>query len=97
MAVSPSKGGLKLRREDLFRKLVSPLRVVCKQFYIRARGPTWVNDKHVVPGDVLLAEDTTGTGHEWRLVNDEPWKRVSVVFRPDAETHFVAEKRRHPR
>lgn len=46
----------------------------------------------IYPGDVLLATDDTGTGHEWRLVNDEPWKRVNVTFRPGADTHFVAEK-----
>ena len=30
------------------------------------------------PGDVILAEDTTGGGHRWRLVDDEPWRRVYV-------------------
>ena len=35
----------------------------------------------VAPGDVLLAEDTTGGGHRWRLVDDQPWRRVYVVLR----------------
>ena len=30
------------------------------------------------PGDVILAEDTTGGGHRWRLVDDQPWRRVYV-------------------
>jgi hypothetical protein len=30
------------------------------------------------PGDVLLAADTTGTGHRWRLIDDQPWRRVYV-------------------
>lgn len=30
------------------------------------------------PGDVLLAEDTAGGGHRWRLVDDRPWRRVYV-------------------
>lgn len=41
------------------------------------------------PGEVLLAEDHTGSGHKWRLVNDEPWKRAYVVFATGAETQFV--------
>lgn len=44
------------------------------------------------PGDVLLAIDHTGTGHEWRLVNDEPWKRAYVVFTTGADTHFVPDE-----
>src|ERR1700739_930192 len=30
----------------------------------------------VNPGEILIATDHTGTGHKWRLVNDEPWKRA---------------------
>jgi quercetin dioxygenase-like cupin family protein len=41
------------------------------------------------PGEVLLATDNTGTGHKWRLVNDEPWKRVYVVFEENADTYFI--------
>ena len=41
------------------------------------------------PGDVLVAEDHTGTGHKWRLINDEPWKRAYVVFKEGADTQFV--------
>ena len=35
------------------------------------------------PGDVLLAEDTTGGGHRWRMVDDEPWRRVYVELPPE--------------
>lgn len=35
----------------------------------------------IAPGDVLLAEDTTGGGHRWRLVDDQPWRRVYVTLR----------------
>jgi quercetin dioxygenase-like cupin family protein len=41
------------------------------------------------PGDVLLAEDHTGSGHKWRLLNDEPWKRAYVIFKEGANTQFV--------
>jgi quercetin dioxygenase-like cupin family protein len=33
----------------------------------------------VEPGDILLAEDTSGGGHRWRLVDDQPWRRVYVA------------------
>ena len=32
------------------------------------------------PGDILLAEDTAGGGHRWRLVDDQPWRRVYIAF-----------------
>jgi len=34
----------------------------------------------IAPGTVLLAEDTEGGGHKWRLTDDQPWRRVYVVF-----------------
>ena len=43
----------------------------------------------IQPGDVLLAEDHMGSGHKWRLVNDEPWKRAYVIFKTGADTQFV--------
>ena len=36
----------------------------------------------LAPGDVLLAEDTSGSGHKWRLVNEEPWRRLYVELAP---------------
>ncbi len=41
------------------------------------------------PGDILLAEDTTGTGHSWKLVDDEPWRRAYVILKPGVEVPFV--------
>ena len=43
------------------------------------------------PGDILVATDTTGTGHKWKLINEEPWKRVYIVFEKGENTHFVAD------
>jgi len=45
------------------------------------------------PGDILLAEDTTGTGHSWRLVDDQPWRRAYVVIGDDTAVPFVPASR----
>ena len=45
----------------------------------------------VEPGEVLIAVDNTGTGHTWKMVNDQPWIRAYVIFQPGADLHFVAE------
>ena len=41
------------------------------------------------PGEILIALDTTGSGHKWRLINDAPWKRVYVTIRDQSEINFV--------
>lgn len=41
------------------------------------------------PGDILLAEDTTGSGHSWKLVDEEPWRRAYVILAPEVEVPFV--------
>jgi quercetin dioxygenase-like cupin family protein len=41
------------------------------------------------PGDVLLSEDRAGTGHRWRLIDDQPWRRAYVVLKPGARDSFV--------
>lgn len=43
------------------------------------------------PGDVLLAEDTVGSGHQWQLVGTDPWRRLYVVLADGAEVPFVAD------
>lgn len=44
----------------------------------------------VRPGDVIVAVDTTGSGHKWRLLDDQPWRRIYVTFKNDAKTAFVS-------
>jgi hypothetical protein len=46
------------------------------------------------PGDVLLAEDTVGSGHSWKLTDDSSWRRAYVVLRPGAAVPFRARKQR---
>jgi quercetin dioxygenase-like cupin family protein len=45
----------------------------------------------IYPGDVLLAAGNAGSGHAWRLINDEPWKRACIVFKAGADPHFSTE------
>ena len=61
-----------------------------KQFVITLRGTLdFVTRKgeHFVltPGDILLAEDTVGGGHSWKLIGDDPWRRVYVILDADAD------------
>ncbi len=49
-------------------------------------GETFV----VRPGDVLLAADNSGSGHKWRLIDDQPWRRAYVVLKPGVKDSFVA-------
>jgi quercetin dioxygenase-like cupin family protein len=42
------------------------------------------------PGDILLAQDTTGSGHEWRLVGSEPWRRAYVVYEAGVDLGYTA-------
>ena len=42
------------------------------------------------PGDVSLSEDNFGTGHKWRLIDDQPWRPAYVVLKPGAKDSFVA-------
>jgi len=44
------------------------------------------------PGEVLLAMDTTGSGHKWRMIDDDPWKRAYVKFKEGAEVNFVPDE-----
>jgi len=40
------------------------------------------------PGDILLAQDNTGSGHKWRLIGDDPWRRAYVVYQNGADLNF---------
>jgi quercetin dioxygenase-like cupin family protein len=44
------------------------------------------------PGDILLAQDNSGTGHKWRLLGDEPWRRAYVVYEQGTDLRFTPAK-----
>lgn len=58
----------------------------CRQYVITLSGALLFETRlgatfTLAPGDVLLAEDTTGGGHRWRLTNADPWRRVYVTLK----------------
>jgi quercetin dioxygenase-like cupin family protein len=66
-----------------------------RQFVLTLSGTlefkTRRGDQFVIrPGDVLLAEDTAGSGHSWRLVDAEPWRRAYVILAPGVKVPFTA-------
>jgi hypothetical protein len=40
------------------------------------------------PGDVLIATDTTGTGHKWRRTSEESWVRTYIVLEEGTDDGF---------
>jgi quercetin dioxygenase-like cupin family protein len=41
------------------------------------------------PGDILVPADDAGSGHKWRLIDDDPWRRCYVVLKPGAPDLFA--------
>lgn len=65
-----------------------------RQFVITLRGTldfVTHEGKHfiITPGDILLAEDTVGSGHAWSLIGDDPWHRAYVILESDGDVVFV--------
>ena len=55
----------------------------CRQYVVTLTGTLEFTTRDgetftLAPGDVLLAEDTSGSGHRWRLIDDAPWRRLYV-------------------
>lgn len=46
----------------------------------------------VKPGDILIALDTTGTAHRWKLIDEAPWKRAYVILKDESAFNFVPDK-----
>ncbi|MGK9117251.1 hypothetical protein KXS00_04780 [Olivibacter jilunii] len=39
-------------------------------------------------GEVLIATDTTGKGHKWKLIGTDPWLRAYVAFEENEPINF---------
>lgn len=44
------------------------------------------------PGDVLLALDTSGTAHKWRMLGEDPWRRAYVVLKDHDPELFTPDR-----
>jgi quercetin dioxygenase-like cupin family protein len=44
------------------------------------------------PGDILIAQDNHGSGHRWRLIGTDPWRRAYVVYEEAEDLGFVPSK-----
>jgi hypothetical protein len=40
------------------------------------------------PGVILFTEDTGGAGHDWKMVGDQPWRRVYTILDPNTAVPF---------
>ncbi|MGI4749315.1 MAG: hypothetical protein ACRYFB_01675 [Janthinobacterium lividum] len=45
----------------------------------------------VKAGEVLIAMDTTGSGHTWQMLGNEPWKRAYITFAEGQDLGFAAD------
>ena len=44
-------------------------------------------------GDILFTEETGGTGHDWKLLNGQPWRRLYAVLDVATVVPFQPTKR----
>ncbi len=47
----------------------------------------------VEPGVILIAEDTHGHGHTWRLTEGDTWQRLYLPFTYEGNKHFVEDRK----
>ena len=40
------------------------------------------------PGDVLFTEDTSGAGHNWTMMGEDPWRRLYTILEPNSSVPF---------
>jgi hypothetical protein len=45
----------------------------------------------IQPGVILIAEDVSGKGHTWELIEGDEWHRIYIVPPPNAPDYFLAD------
>ncbi len=64
------------------------------QFVVTLKGKleftTSEGDSFIIePGIILIAKDTEGEGHSWKIIDGEIWERIYIVPKQEALDHFV--------
>lgn len=65
-----------------------------KQYVLTLTGTlefeTRLGEKFILkPGEVLIALDVTGSAHRWKMLGNDPWKRVYVSIKDEADLNFI--------
>ena len=45
----------------------------------------------IEPGILLIAEDTEGEGHTWKIIEGDIWQRIYIPLEENAHNHFIAD------
>ena len=56
------------------------------QFMV-TNGDTFI----IEPGILLIAEDTEGEGHTWKIIEGDIWQRIYIPLQEGANNHFIAD------
>lgn len=65
----------------------------CRQFVVTLKGilkfKVSTGETFLIkPGIILLAEDITGKGHSWELIDSDEWQRIYIPIHINEESHF---------
>lgn len=53
--------------------------------FTTSEGATFI----IEPGIILVAKDTEGEGHSWKIIEGEIWERIYIVPKQNDFDHFV--------
>lgn len=53
--------------------------------FTTSEGNTFI----IEPGIILIAKDTHGEGHSWKIIEGDSWERIYIVPSQNALDHFV--------
>lgn len=45
----------------------------------------------IEPGIILIANDTAGEGHTWKVIDGNEWERIYIPLEEDTDDYFMAD------